>query len=335
MCPAGFGASSCLRIGNFRTSDSVRLSLSKYREIATRNSTEKENPTASRERYVLLGPYHIFPSYILGWLFLNCGGSRYCYSIADLVDRARITETTPPLATPPAASKILGAIRSNPPFSSSHENIYTIPNFLTLTRLAAAPVIGYLVLHDSYAWALGLFVYAGVTDFIDGWVARRWQLQTVVGTVLDPMADKLLMTVLVLSLAAKGSLPPWLAALVLGRDIALALAAFYYRFISLPPPKTFARYWDFSLPSAEVRPTVISKYNTALQLVLMGATTAMPVIAPLVTLDLATSLTTLQYLVAITTVWSGASYLYTKDAVRLLNQPKKGNKVNNGGGKVG
>lgn len=71
----------------------------------------------------------------------------------------------------------------------------------------------------------------------------------------------------------------WLAAIILGRDVGLAISAIYYRWISLPPPKTFTRYWDFSLPSAEVRPTTISKYNTFLQLALMGATT----VAPLVT----------------------------------------------------
>ena len=60
--------------------------------------------------------------------------------------------------------------------------------------------------------------------------------------------------------------------------MALAISAIYYRWISLPPPKTFRRYWDFSLPSAEVRPTLISKYNTALQLGLVGLTTVAPVI---------------------------------------------------------
>lgn len=69
----------------------------------------------------------------------------------------------------------------------------------------------------------------------------------------------------------------WLAAIILGRDVGLGIAAIYYRWISLPPPKTFTRYWDFSLPSAEVRPTTISKYNTALQLALMGLATASPV----------------------------------------------------------
>ncbi|EEB88453.1 hypothetical protein MPER_13705, partial [Moniliophthora perniciosa FA553] len=71
----------------------------------------------------------------------------------------------------------------------------------------------------------------------------------------------------------KGMLPVSIAVLVLGRDILLSLSAFYIRYTSLPPPKTFSRYWDFSIPSAEVHPTGISKINTAMQLLLMGTTT--------------------------------------------------------------
>lgn len=82
----------------------------------------------------------------------------------------------------------------------------------------------------------------------------------------------------------------WVATVILGRDVGLAISAIYYRWISLPPPKTFARYWDFSLPSAEVRPTTISKYNTFLQLALVGVTTA----APLVGTDLTPALTMMQ-----------------------------------------
>lgn len=67
--------------------------------------------------------------------------------------------------------------------------------------------MGYLVLHDSYSWAVGLFAYAGITDLLDGWIARKWNCKTVVGTVIDPMADKALMTVLTICLAAKGALP--------------------------------------------------------------------------------------------------------------------------------
>ncbi len=93
------------------------------------------------------------------------------------------------------------------PRLNPHENIYTVPNVLTFSRLIAAPAIGYLILHDQHAWAVGLFAYAGITDLIDGWIARRWKLQTVVGSVVDPMADKILMTVLVGCLAVKGTLP--------------------------------------------------------------------------------------------------------------------------------
>jgi len=203
-----------------------------------------------------------------------------------------------------------------------HEDIYTIPNILTFSRLIAAPIIGYLVLHDYHIWAVGLFAYAGITDLVDGYIARRWNLQTVVGTVIDPMADKTLMTILTVCLAIKGALPVWLAGIILGRDVGLAISAIYWRWISLPPPKTFSRYWDFSLPSAEVHPTTISKYNTALQLALIGATTAMP----LVTVDVSAAMTAMQYLVATTTVWSGASYIYTKDAVKIVSQKERSQK---------
>ena len=62
-------------------------------------------------------------------------------------------------------------------------------------------------MHDQHLAALSLFVYAGITDLVDGWIARKWRLQTVVGTVIDPMADKTLMTVVTVALAMKGALP--------------------------------------------------------------------------------------------------------------------------------
>lgn len=91
--------------------------------------------------------------------------------------------------------------------TKSHENIYTLPNFLTFTRLIAAPAVGYLILHNQQLWAVSLFAYAGITDLVDGWIARRWKLQTVIGSVVDPMADKMLMTIVVVCLAVQGGLP--------------------------------------------------------------------------------------------------------------------------------
>lgn len=94
----------------------------------------------------------------------------------------------------------------------THENIYTVPNILTFSRLVAAPLVGYFLVHDHHAAALGLFAYAGITDLIDGYIARRYSLQTVVGTIIDPMADKLLMTIGVACLAVNGSIPGALCA---------------------------------------------------------------------------------------------------------------------------
>ena len=98
-------------------------------------------------------------------------------------------------------------VRSSLTGLTPHENIYNIPNFLTVSRLIAAPVTAYLLVHDHHKWALAVFAYAGITDLVDGWVARRWKLQTVAGSVIDPMADKALMIILTVTLAVKGAIP--------------------------------------------------------------------------------------------------------------------------------
>ncbi|KAK3066573.1 hypothetical protein LTR53_017027 [Teratosphaeriaceae sp. CCFEE 6253] len=247
--------------------------------------------------------------------------------------RARDDWYTPP-ATPIAQTlenarertKAVGEkVRSALPTLRPRENIYNLPNLLTVSRLIAAPVTGYLIVHDQHAWALALFAYAGITDLVDGWLARRWNLQTVAGSVIDPGADKALMIILTVTLAIKGAIPLYLATLILGRDASLALAAIYYRYASLPAPKTFVRYWDFSLPSAEVHPTTVSKYNTFLQLMLIGSTLTLPVItsggaqlAMVQGVDLHQAMTYFQWLVAGTTAWSGLSYAYLKNAVTML-----------------
>lgn len=123
--------------------------------------------------------------------------------------------------------------------------------------------------------------------------------------------------------------------MILGRDVALAGAAIYYRYASLPLPKTFQRYWDFSLPSAEVHPTTMSKFNTFLQLVLIGSTLAYPVVTAdshhlgvmydlgIENVNLEAVMTYFQWVVAGTTVWSGLSYAYLKNAVTILGTDEK------------
>ncbi|KAI5310501.1 hypothetical protein KEM55_006239 [Ascosphaera atra] len=91
--------------------------------------------------------------------------------------------------------------------TSQHENIYTIPNILTFSRLAMAPVIGWAILSSHATLALSLFGYAAVTDLVDGFVARRFKQESVVGTIIDPMADKVLMTVGVVCLSLQSAIP--------------------------------------------------------------------------------------------------------------------------------
>ncbi|ORY92438.1 CDP-alcohol phosphatidyltransferase-domain-containing protein [Leucosporidium creatinivorum] len=214
--------------------------------------------------------------------------------------QAYSTSSPPPSPAPPPPP--------SPPSApvDKYENIYTIPNALTVARICACPAIGYFVLQGELGKATALLFVAGVSDLVDGWLARKYNMGSVLGSILDPAADKLLMTTMVVTLAMKSMLPLPLAVLIIGRDVALSLSAFYFRYASLPPPKTFTRYWDFSIPSAEVKPTDLSKYNTALQLVLVGATT----ISPLLPYDLSFPLYCLQWLVAGTTLGSGASYLF-------------------------
>lgn len=205
---------------------------------------------------------------------------------------------------------------------AKRENIYTVPNILTFTRLVSAPFIGYFVVQGQTTLAVSLFAYSCVTDFVDGYIARKYKLQTVVGSVIDPMADKFLMMTLAGTLAVSGSIPMYMAVIILGRDFLLGLSALYYRYISLPPPKTFLRYWDFGIPSAEVHPTTISKYNTFLQMLYLGGTLVNPLVMDSVGAVTAgyldTGLTVFGYTTAVTTVLSGLSYVFSQNAVKIL-----------------
>lgn len=111
-----------------------------------------------------------------------------------------------------------------------HENIYTIPNFLTVSRIVSCPFLGYFIVQGDFKWATGLLFYAGVSDWVshcgllwfmhlpmlnparlclqvDGFLARRYNMGTVFGSILDPAADKALMTTLTIALAMRGLLP--------------------------------------------------------------------------------------------------------------------------------
>lgn len=84
--------------------------------------------------------------------------------------------------------------------------------------------------------AFGAFVLASVTDFVDGWVARKYNMQTRLGSLLDPLADKVLMTTVTATLATTPLMPAYLAVLIIGRDLMLSTAVAVFRYRTIPEP---------------------------------------------------------------------------------------------------
>ena len=133
--------------------------------------------------------------------------------------------------------------------------IVQLPNLLTLVRIVlVAPIIWSLWSAD-YRLAFLMFVIAGVSDLLDGYLARRFGWQSDLGATLDPLADKLLVVALAALLTVQGHLPLWLALIIVVRDLVIMSGAALYR---------------FRFGALEVAPTCVSKCNTAAQIVVMG-----------------------------------------------------------------
>lgn len=114
------------------------------------------------------------------------------------------------------------------------DKILTVPNLLTLVRMGLIPVFASLLYYGKYEWALFAFFFAGVSDGIDGFVARRFNQSSSLGTILDPIADKLLMTTAFILLTLPHVLPEsnkhfpvpfWVTASVIGRDVLIVVVA--------------------------------------------------------------------------------------------------------------
>lgn len=102
------------------------------------------------------------------------------------------------------------------------ERVLTIPNIISLARLAGVPLFLWLVLGpEEDAWALGVLMLSGVTDWLDGYLARRLNQTSKLGQVLDPVADRLYILAVVVGLAWRDIIPWWLAVLLPARDLLL------------------------------------------------------------------------------------------------------------------
>lgn len=167
----------------------------------------------------------------------------------------------------------------------------TIPNIITLARLIAVPGIVLLLLDGAFGWAFTVFVAAGISDGVDGAIARHVPGQaSELGRFLDPIADKALLVSIFIMLAATGHAPLWLAVLVVSRDVLIVGGVIISWLASKPVP---------------IVPLLISKANTAAQILYAALMLGDLGLA----WQLATLVDIMGWLVAVLTLISAAAYV--------------------------
>ena len=134
-----------------------------------------------------------------------------------------------------------------------------IPNMITLGRVLSVPVVFWLLLTTRYQTAFFLFVLAGLSDAVDGWLAKRYNLQTELGAYLDPLADKLLIVCIFVAMGWLGELPSWLVIAVVSRDLLIVTGVMLAWLLDHP---------------VRIQPLVVSKANTFAQLLLAAVVLA-------------------------------------------------------------
>jgi cardiolipin synthase len=127
-----------------------------------------------------------------------------------------------------------------------------LPNILTISRIFLVPVLIIVLINEMALQALFIFIYAGVSDALDGFIARYFNQKTMLGAYLDPLADKLLITSSYITLAILAKIPGWICVIVISRDV-LILSGILTLYM-----------WEVSF---EIRPSFVSKCTTTIQLV--------------------------------------------------------------------
>lgn len=154
---------------------------------------------------------------------------------------------------------------TNPRKTTPNSQIWNLPNILTFGRILAVPMVAGLLMWDTYSarWtALAIFVIAAITDFFDGYLARKWHQQSSLGRMLDPIADKVLVAVVLLVLAASPILYGghlWAAIIILSREVLVSGLREYLGELQVSVPVT-----------------KIAKWKTTVQLVAIGFLIAGP-----------------------------------------------------------
>ncbi len=178
-----------------------------------------------------------------------------------------------------------------------------IPNLITATRFAAVPVLIWWLFDGNFYNALILFLIMGLSDALDGYLAKSFDWKTTLGAYLDPAADKAMLISAYISLGALHLLPHWLVFIVILRDVALLSGALSY---------------NLSTRRLEIQPTLISKLNTFVQIVLVFAVIYSQLHAlPILLIHVMIGLTVL------TTLVSGLDYLAEERSRRAAKHSGK------------
>jgi cardiolipin synthase len=156
------------------------------------------------------------------------------------------------------------------------------PNIITLTRMASTPLLAYWVVSGNYTLAICGCTLAGISDYMDGYLAKRYGWSTVVGTYLDPVADKILINGLGISLWYSGILPTPLIAVWATKDILMLSGTAWYLYQQHQSVNFFTT--SVVQKPLSVTPTTLSKVNTALQFATLGVGIVAPManMAPVV-----------------------------------------------------
>jgi|UniRef100_A0A7C5AN04 cardiolipin synthase len=118
--------------------------------------------------------------------------------------------------------------------NADYSRVITIPNLITLFRILLTPIFIICLIQGYHREALSVFILAGITDLADGLVARVWGQRSPLGTYLDPLADKLLLSSSFIALSIYRLIPPWLMVVVLSRDLVLVLGVLVFTLASYP-----------------------------------------------------------------------------------------------------
>jgi cardiolipin synthase len=190
--------------------------------------------------------------------------------------------------------------------------IVTLPNVLTIFRMALTPVFVSLLFYQKFVWALAAFVVAGITDGLDGLLARRFQQQSELGRILDPIADKMMLVTSFVVLSMRGVFPTplpkhlpvpfWVTITVISRDIFILVGAAAINMVS-----GFRAF----------RPSFLGKVSTVVQIVAVAAV----ILAAQTRVGTGYYLPTIYTSVFALTLLSGIHYIFFVS--RLLNEDRK------------